>query len=417
MDFLRTDRSMPHITIVGGGMVGISLALMLSKVFNGYQQTVSVALIEQLAFPAPPASELAILPPSFDARSTALSAGSITLLHHVSIWNLLQEHAEAIKDIHVSDTGHYGSTLLHAETYSVDALGYVVENRWLGQCLCHQLQQQKDIQCLSASTVEQCTFTQQGPVLSIRQGESINRLETDLVLIADGANSPLRQSLGIDKVVTTYQQSAIVTNIAVAKPHKGMAYERFTAQGPLALLPLADCDGQHRMSVVWTRHTDNVGGLMALDNSDFLQELQQCFGFRGGYFIDVGQRYDYPLQLVQASEQVRSGLVVVGNAAHFLHPVGGQGFNLSLRDCATLVDVLHQAYQKQQILGSYKVLKEYEVQRERDQQLTIGLTDAMVKTFSTQQLSLSILRQMGFLGLQALPHAKKVLAHQMMGIA
>ncbi|MFT5116496.1 MAG: 2-polyprenyl-6-methoxyphenol 4-hydroxylase [Kiritimatiellia bacterium] len=426
------------IVIIGGGMVGISLALMLSKALSKTHPRMPIVLIEKCPFPEK--NTTPSLQSSLDTRATALSAGSVKLLQDIDCWQALSHQAEPISDIHISDRGHYAGTLLHASDYAVDALGYVVENSALGQCLLQQLHA-TTVKCIAPATVEQCRFTRQGVELSLQQNnvsselvsnEKNKILQADLVLIADGADSPLSKSLGIETQTTQYQQSAIITNVALAKPHKGTAYERFTDQGPLALLPLGDRDGMHRASVVWTRETKQIDGLMQLSDEGFLQQLQHCFGYRADHILQVGKRQVYPLQLLQATEQVRSHLVLMGNAAHFLHPVAGQGFNLSLRDCATLASVLSSSatlpssssgsdcasekYTTYTNLGDYKILKEYLSRRETDQQLTVGLTHALVNTFSSSKLSVSVLRQCGLLSLQALPRVKTQLAQQMMGM-
>lgn len=399
-----------HIAIVGGGMVGVSLALMLAKNVGN----TSISLIEK--FPFPETNSSSIEQPSFDARSTALSAGSVALLQTIDCWSELSQYAEPIQHIHISDRGHYGNTLLHASDYDVDALGYVVENSRLGQCLLQQLQQ-THVKCIAPATVEQCQLKKQGVELQLKGGNGAELLLADLVVIADGADSPLRASLGIDHHITQYQQSAIITNVSLQKSHGNIAYERFTDQGPLALLPLNEYNGEHRASVVWTRDTQHTDDLMQLNDEDFKQALQACLGYRADRIKHVGKRQSYPLQLVQAAEQVRSNIVVVGNAAHFLHPVAGQGFNLSLRDSASLAQVLQQGLSHHPSVGNYKTLKHYVHQREKDQAVTIGLTDIMVKTFSSSQLSMSILRQLGLLSLQTFPAMKKTLAKQMMGMA
>jgi 2-polyprenyl-6-methoxyphenol 4-hydroxylase len=418
------NKQTQHIAIVGGGMVGVSLAIMLAQACESSAQAMRISLIEKLPFPTPPPhtdQSDTHYQPSFDARSTALSAGSVALLNTIRVWSRLQHQAQAIQKIHISDKGHYSNTQLHADDHKLDALGYVVENRWLGHCLLARLQD-TSVHCIAPATVSGCQIKKTGAVLSItqkdeQQHESEYELNADVVLIADGADSPLRQSLGIDSDTTPYHQSAIITNIALKQSHQGIAYERFTSQGPLAVLPLSHCDGLHRASVVWTRDTQQAKTVMALDDDAFIQQLQKCFGYRADYIQHVGQRHCYPLALVQAKEQVRSHIVVLGNAAHFLHPVAGQGFNLSLRDSAVLVDVLRQAMSEQQALGHYDVLQRYQQQREKDQQLTIGLTNAMVNTFSSTKMSVSVLRQMGLLSLNAIPSAKKILAKQMMGMS
>lgn len=411
------------IAIVGGGMVGVTLALMLAKASAQRAQPWSITLIEHFPFPAKPiqknsAAHSQAAQPSFDARSTALSAGSMEVFNDLGCASAIKAQATAIQKIHVSDKGHYNGTLLAAQDYAVDALGYVVENRFLGQCLLAELQQ-SSVHCLAPATVEGCELKQHGAVLSITQDDKTSSLNAGLVLIADGAESTLRQSLGIDIAVTHYEQSAIIANIALAKPHGGIAYERFTDQGPLAILPLPDCrldnvDSAYRASLVWTRDSQQVDELMQASDEFFLQQLQQCFGYRVDKMIHVGERHVYPLQLVQATEQVRSRIAVVGNAAHFLHPVAGQGFNLSIRDCVTLVDTLSEA--SAESLGSYSTLERYQQRREMDQQLTMGLTDGMVNLFSSTALSKMALRQMGLFSLNALPLAKGQLAKQMMGL-
>jgi 2-polyprenyl-6-methoxyphenol hydroxylase-like FAD-dependent oxidoreductase len=203
-----------------------------------------------------------------------------------------------------------------------------------------------------------------------------------------------------------------------------MAYERFTDQGPLALLPLADCEQQHRAALVWTRNSTDAERLASASDDEFLNELQQTMGYRASKITHVGERAYYPLELVQSIEQVRSRVVVMGNAAHFLHPVAGQGFNLSLRDCASLADTLADSLidntrgniSVSNKIGALSTLQQYLACRESDQQRTIALTDTMVSTFSSNALSLSLFRQCGLLSLNAMPVAKKILARQMMGL-
>lgn len=405
----------PYIAIIGGGMVGVTLAIMLDQALN---DQVTLSLIEKLPLPRSAAAKqkTSLAQPSFDARSTALSAGSVNILNQLGLWSDLQSQAHPINDIHISDQGHYGGTLLHAHDYDVDALGYVIENSLLGHVLMTRLQQ-SSVECIAPATVSHCQMKKQGAVLTLESEAACdNMLAADIVIIADGADSPLRHSLGIDSEKSSYQQSAIITNVALSRPHQGTAYERFTEQGPLALLPLNDFEGQPRASVVWTRDSNHVDEIMALSDQAFISRLQQCFGYRTEYITHVGQRHCYPLTLVQAKEQVRSNIVVLGNAAHFLHPVAGQGFNLSLRDSEVLVTVLAQAVKKKQAIGHYSVLQQYEQQREKDQQLTIGLTHMLVNIFSSKKLSLSVVRQLGLLSLHAVPSAKKTLAQQMMGL-
>ncbi|MFT7386809.1 MAG: 2-polyprenyl-6-methoxyphenol 4-hydroxylase [Candidatus Endobugula sp.] len=427
-----------HIIIVGGGMVGLSLALMLA---DRLSDTINISLIEKCAFSGvSTVSKKNVLgniqlpnltyQPSFDARSTAISAGSAELLQSIDCWQLLVPLVESIASIHISDRGHYASTQLNATEQKIDALGYVVENRTLGHVLLQQLHQTR-VNIIAPATVDKCRFTQHNVEIDLADNnreqatKSSQKLSADLLIIADGADSPLCQAIGIDTKITAYKQSAIIANVAVDKPHKGMAYERFTDQGPLALLPLADCEQQHRAALVWTRNSIDAEHLMSASDEQFLSELQQTMGYRASKITHVGERVSYPLALVQSEEQVRSRVVVMGNAAHFLHPVAGQGFNLSLRDCVSLADTLADSLidnargniSVSKKIGALSTLQQYLASRESDQQRTIALTDTMVNTFSSNALSRSIFRQCGLLSLNAMPVAKKILARQMMGLA
>ncbi len=400
------------IAIVGGGMVGISFALFLARCLPA----VRVVLIEQHALPVSVNGALPSVPvlqPSFDARSTAISAGSVTLLQALGCWHLIEKHAAPIRSIHISDRGHYQGAQLAAEEYDVDALGYVVENSWLGQCLLYQMQHSA-IECLAPAAVTHCDFKKTAAVLHLDHDEQAV-LEADVVIVADGADSDLCKTMGVEYHKQEYQQSAMIANIGLANSHRGVAYERFTAQGPIALLPLTDCDNTHRAALVWTHPEHAIDDVMAMDDTQCLQQLQKMFGFRAGVFTDIGTRQAYPLTQCTACEQVRSRVIVAGNAAHFLHPVAGQGFNLSLRDGAVLADVLSTAQKSGEDIGQYRILQRYTAQREQDQSLTIALTHTMVKLFSSDNMAHSLVRQLGLMTLNAHTSIKNVFVQQMMG--
>jgi 2-polyprenyl-6-methoxyphenol 4-hydroxylase len=407
---LRKDEKQ-HIAIIGGGMVGISLALLLSRQLD--PEFVSITLIEQFSFPA--SSDLPVFQPSFDDRSTALSAGSIDILNSMDCWTMLQKSTQKIESIHVSDRGHIAGATLQASEYNIDALGYVVENRRMGQVLLHRLQQQA-VKCLAPATVLSCQPKRGAYSLQVKNNDEEISLDVDLVLIADGAESAIRQSLGIDVEVKDYHQSALVANVSLDRPHNGVAYERFTDEGPIALLPLPPLENTNRAALVWTLPTKKQEYFTSVKQEELLEKLQQRFGYRAGNILGIGERHTYPLQLVQAKEQVRSNLVVVGNAAHFLHPVAGQGFNLALRDCSVLADCLLNAFQNQSSLGNYSVLSEYVTKQEKDQDVTIYMTDQLVKLFSSSRLPYEVLRQLGFMGLNALLPLKNQFAQKMMGL-
>lgn len=398
------------IAIIGGGMVGASLALLLARQNPNWQ----IALLEAQPFAS--GSE-AHYQPSFDARSTAIAWGSVDILRALGVWDALAEHATAITQVHVSDAGHFMGGLIDADSYQMDAVGYVIPNAWIGRVLLAQLQTQANIHCLAPVRVTRLIPQQAGTRLVVSRAEGECELRAQLAVVADGGDSPLRTSLGIDSSVKDYGQTAIIANVAYSEPHNGVAYERFTPQGPLALLPLGEAANACESALVLTLPSHTAAEIAALNDADFLAHLQARFGYRLGKFLRVGQRHSYPLQLVTAKEQIRSHLALVGNAAHFLHPVAGQGFNLSLRDCLCLAAALAEGEASGQRLGELSALQDYVQRQALDQQLTIEFSDKLVRLFSSSALPLIALRHLGFIGLDAMPALKTQFAAQTMGTA
>lgn len=385
-----------QLAIIGGGLVGASLALALQE--GARQRGWRIVLIEPFA----PGNSYQ---PSYDARSSALSYGTRQIYERLGLWPALSARAEPIRQIHVSDRGRFGATRLSAESEGVPALGYVVENAWLGQCLWQALDAEVvEWRCPAEVTALQALGD--GYRLTLNDG---SQLDCDLAVLADGGRSGLREQLGIAVKTTPYGQSALIANISTAEAHQGQAFERFTDEGPMALLPLSE----NRSALVWTRQGGDAQRLAALPEREFLAELQQVFGYRLGALTQVGARHLYPLSLVEASEQVRPHLVVLGNAAHSLHPIAGQGYNLSLRDTLALAEALLDSPATP---GDFTVLQDY-LQRQRlDQQLTVGFSDQVTRLFSTAQPLLVAGRNLGLLGLDLLPPAKHWFARQAMGL-
>ncbi len=248
------------------------------------------------------------------------------------------------------------------------------------------------------------------------KGDTHREVSASLVVLADGGRSPLTQQLGIESALTHYGQSAIIANIAFAQPHAHVAYERFTDTGPLAVLPLATQEQQPRGALVWTVGSDEAAAHMALTDAAFLETLQRRFGHRLGQLTRVGTRSVYPLTLSVAREQIRPGLVLLGNVAHTLHPVAGQGLNLALRDAAALAAILAQAAEEKEALGSMAVLQRYEQQQQQDQSATILFSHAMTQLFSSTHPVLVWARKFGLLSIDLLPPLKRTLARQAMGL-
>ena len=393
------------ITIVGGGMVGMSLALLLAA-----QQRWKVLVLESRAIETSDSIDYSA---SFDARSTALSWSSRGIMQKMGIWQSIQQHAQAIGSIHVSDRGHFGLTRLEATEAGVDALGYVVENSWLGSVLMQQAKQ-ANISLKGGATITSIQPKTQSMALAVEVDGQLQSVDTQLLVVADGAGSSCAKKLGISQRQKAYGHSAIIANISLEQPHNNVAYERFTDQGPMALLPLTDFKNDHRCALVWTQPSDCADKLMAAENSEFLSQLQARFGDRLGQFKALGERVTYPLALTTSEEQVRRRLVVVGNAAHSLHPVAGQGFNLSLRD----IDCLAQYLARQPLgtdMGDLDTLLGYQAQREKDQRNTLLFTDNLTKLFGLSSSAVALGRNSGLLMMDLVPTLRNQFAHFGMG--
>lgn len=393
------------LVIVGGGMVGISLALLLAQ----QQPDWKVLLLEAQAYDSSGKHS-----PSFDSRSTALSWSSRKIFQAAGLWSALEAHTSAINNIHVSDRGHIGLTRISANEAGVEALGYVIENRWIGAALLDKLAT-TSVEMMAPERVATITPLKAGVRLELEHsGETI---QTSLLVLADGANSQTAQKLGIHSDQQPYGQQGIIANIGLQDRHNGVAYERFTDQGPMAMLPLPDFDGCPRCALVWTQPPERAAELMAATDKDFLTALQESFGYRMGMLKKVGERVAYPLALTTASEQVRRSVVVLGNAAHSLHPVAGQGFNLSLRDVATLADVLGKAKSAGADFSSLETLEDYQQQQLADQQNTLLFSDNLPKLFAQPSSVVTLGRNSGLVMMDLLPSLRSRFAKFGMGMA
>lgn len=406
-------RSHYDVLIVGGGMVGASLACALLPVAAELQLSIAVVEIE-----APPAPGEPVFQPSYDARSTALALGVRDPFERMGIWSTLVRHLTPIHQVHVSDRGHFGVTRLDAREEQVPALGYVVENHWLGQVLLSRLLQEGTpwVDFIAPARVTDLENRAEGCRVQLEGEDGSHELQAGLVVMADGGRSSLREALGMGYRQRSYEQHALVANVSLDRPHQHVAYERFTDTGPVALLPGEDLEGQARCGLVWTLPEDRVEEIMGLDDRRFLALLQQRFGYRAGRFTRVGERYHYPLKLVLAEEQVRAGLVVLGNAAHALHPIAGQGFNLAFRGVTALADLIIERKRAGLALGELRALQGFEQARQHDQFRTIQFSDRTLKLFTSRQPLLTLARDLGLVALQHCPPARTLLARAAMGL-
>lgn len=402
---MNTEANNYDIAIIGGGMVGASLALLLAAQPHRWR----ILVVE--ANPRQRASE--IFAPSFDDRSTALSYSTREILQAIDLWPQLQRHTAAITEIQVSDRGHLAATRLRAAEQGFDAYGYVVENRRLGDVLQRALHA-GDAEIAAPARVDAVKVRRGG--VQLRLSDRQRSVAAKLLVIADGARSATRDKLGIAASVRDCGQMALIANIALSEPQGGIACERFTDQGPMALLPLPDSAGAGRSALVWTLPPDRARHLQGCSETEFLAELHRCFGYRQGRLAAVGERQLYPLKLVASSEQVRRSLVVVGNAAHSLHPVAGQGFNLALRDVAMLARVLGAGAGRGQSPGELSLLEDYLRRQSADQRRAMAASDWLPKLFTTTSPAVAAIRGLGLLAMDMAPAARGRFARYGMGL-
>jgi 2-octaprenyl-6-methoxyphenol hydroxylase len=391
----------PHdLVIVGGGMVGASLAIALAN------RGLSIALIEA----HPPGADSQ---PSYDDRAIALAYGTRRIFEAIGVWPALQALAEPILAIHVSDRGHFGATRLRAADEGVPALGHVVTARELGGVLLERLRADAALEWIApARVVSFADRGDDGVQVGVERDGLMSTLDCRLLVAADGGSSSIREQLDVPVVRWQYGQSAVVTNITPGRPHRNVAYERFTDTGPVALLPMSG----GRCAMVWTVRDEQVPEVLALDNDAFLGAFQQRFGYRLGRFERVGRRTAYPLSLLRARESVRGRVAVIGNAAHTLHPIAGQGFNLGIRDVAALAEVVDDAYAAGGDIGSPEVLARYERWRAAEQRGVALATDGLARLFSNPLGIVRLGRNLGLLAMELLPAAKHPLARGAMGL-
>lgn len=386
------------VIIIGGGMVGASLACALSG------QGLRLALVE--AVEVETRSEA-----GYDDRAIALAYGTRRIFAGLQLWDSLASAATPIHQIHVSDRGHFGMVHMDRADEGLPAIGYVVPARAIGQVLTDAITGIKGLDIFCPATVTAVTRTPGAVDIDISHEGAMSTLSGRLIVAADGADSPLRGQFGIGSVVSDYQQTAIVTNITPQLPHNNIAYERFTASGPLALLPMTE----GRCAVVWTVASSEAEAVMALDEADFIAGLQSRFGFRLGRLERVGRRQAWPLRLVRAKESVRERLALIGNAIHTLHPIAGQGFNLGARDVAVLAEVLVDALKAGEDPGSLAVLQRYADWQQRDHNNVTAFTDGLARMFSVPLPALGVARSAGMLAFDLLPPAKRLLTRLTMG--
>ena len=361
----------PELIVVGGGLAGLLLAAHAGERFG---DLLKITVIERALPKAPEAS--------LDTRATALSRGSKELLESWGFWAEVSTSAKAIENIHVSRKSRFGSALLQDDATQNESMGWVVENALLQAALLARCEAVA-VDVIEGLEVVDFTTTSERPVLTL---DDERKLVADLVIISDGAESSLRNQLGISAKRHVPSQFAIAFNCETDGADTGIAYERFTNEGPLAFLPLPGSgDNKLRYNVIWCAHQATQSRLLALDDQDFIDELQAMVGWRAGRVTKIGRRAGWPLSVVVSRELVRSRCLLLGNSAHTVHPVAGQGFNLSVRDVDRLITLLGAELQTESPFDSVARLSDFERASLSDHEQTIAATTLLSGLFDMPQ--------------------------------
>lgn len=397
----NSDASMVDIVVVGAGLAGLSLALALTR--NGLR----VALVERQR-PTDLAAE------EIDGRTTAIAAAARKVLEGLDVWERLVSAAGPIRDIRVSDRG--SPLHLHFDHKAVgdEPMGHIIENHTIRRVLLEALEREAGLTAYWACNVSGLDVRDGRAVISLSDGRSI---ATPLVAAADGRGSALRRMAGIGVRATDYDETAIVCTAHHQHCHEGIAHERFLSGGPFAILPMADgAGGQHRSSIVWTEQRPLAEHLLSLPRPTFERELARRFGDFLGTVRVPGDVWSYPLSLMLAKRLTAPRLVLVGEAAHGLHPIAGQGFNVSMRDVEGLCDAVTAALQSGQDPGGRDVLAAYARKRWPDILAMAAATDGLNRLFRTDVPPVALARRLGLAAVNRLPPLKRQFQRHAMGV-
>jgi 2-octaprenyl-6-methoxyphenol hydroxylase len=400
------------VAIVGGGMVGMTLAAALGSA------GLAVAIVDAEA----PAAMTAA---AFDGRSSAIAFGSQQVLAGIGAWAAMAAEAQPILDIRVSDgsaTGGASRLFLHYDhrdlatgggRKNASPFGFIVENRVIRRALLQRLAALPTVVHAASARVASVDRRTDAAVLHLDDGRSVS---TRLAVAADGRNSPVRAAAGIATTGWAYAQTGIVCTVAHEKPHGGVAHEHFLPAGPFAMLPMIDDDGIHRSSIVWTERRELAPAMMALDAAAFAAEIERRFGPSLGRLRLIGRCFAYPLTLVHAERYVDHRLALLGDAAHAIHPIAGQGLNLGLRDVAALAEAVVDAQRLGLDIGDSLALERYQRWRRFDNLMLMAVTDGMNRLFSNDIAPVRLVRDLGLAAVNRLPPLKRLFTRHAMGM-
>jgi 2-octaprenyl-6-methoxyphenol hydroxylase len=386
------------IAIVGGGLVGASLACALDGC--GLD-------VVQLEAEAPRAGAA----PRWDERHFALARRSAMVLDGIGVWAHARDAAQPIRHVHVSSRGEFGAVRVHASDHDLPALGWAVPARVVGEALARRVEACRSLRRLLPARVQAVDVADDRVSIRYDGPDGAGTVRARLLVAADGTDSTVRTLAGISAITHDYAQTAIVASVSPGKPHADWAYERFTDEGPFALLPLpaGDC------GLIWTVRSDDAERVLGLDDAAFLAEARERFGSRLGRFRRVGRRQPWPLRLTRAAALAAPRTLLVGNAAQTIHPIGAQGFNLGLRDVMAVRDVVVAAARERGDPGAPARLAAYAAARAPDRDATIEWSDTLARGFARTAWPLRAGRGLAFAALDRLPWLKQDLAFTLMG--
>ena len=418
------ERNDAEVLVAGGGMIGLALAVALAKA------GIEVVVVDRLD-PARQREE------AFDGRSAAIARGSQQVLQVLGLWAGMAPAAAPILEIRISDGRPYetglggrrsgGASALHLhfshaelpEAEDARPLGYIVENTAIRRSALDRARGVAKIDLRAPGDIMEVTRRSGGVTARLADGSTV---KARLLVAADGRGSAQREAAGIRAMEIDYGQTAIVATVAHALPHEGVAHEHFLPSGPFALLPMTDASDErggpvHRSSLVWTERRALVPAMLALDEEAFAQELQRRFGDSlGRLSLWGGRRWSYPLSLLHAERYIDARLALVGDAAHGIHPIAGQGLNLGLRDVAALAECIVDARRLGLDVGDATVLERYQRWRRLDTMALIAATDSLNRLFSNDLPPVRLLRDLGLAAVNQVPPLKRFFMRHAMGL-